>query len=72
MKLQAIIKAPGRFLSREDSIWHVGSPKLFDDMEAAGWIKPVVQKTRYVLYDVRALDAACDRVGQGEYPGENQ
>jgi len=69
VKFVATIKAPARFLNREDAIEYVGSVKLFTDMEEAGWFRAVVQRTRFVLYDRAAVDAACDRVAQGEYPG---
>jgi len=69
VKFVATIKAPARFLNREDAIEYVGSVKLFADMEQAGWFRPVVQRTRFVLYDRAVLDAACDKVSQGEYPG---
>ena len=69
MKFTATIKSPPLGLNREDAIEYLGSIKLFMDMESVGWIKPVIQKTRFVMYDRAAIETAWNRVLQGEYPG---
>jgi hypothetical protein len=71
MKFNAVIKAPPLALNREDAIDYLGSVKLFVDMETAGWIKPVIQKTRFVLFDRQTLEDAWWRVTEGQYPGIN-
>jgi hypothetical protein len=68
VKFNAILKSPPLGMNREDAIDYLGSIKLFMDMEAVGWIKPVIQKTRFVMYDRASLEGAWNRVLQGEYP----
>jgi hypothetical protein len=69
VKFTATIKSLPLALNQEDGIDFIGSVKLFMDMLEAGWIKPIVQKTRFVLYSRASLEAAFARVEAGEYPG---
>ena len=69
VKFTAKIQAPPLSLNREDAVEYLGSIKLFTDMEEAGWIRPVIQRTRFVVFDRAAIEAAWDRVLKGEYPG---
>jgi len=39
-------------------------------MFKAGWIKPVVDRRKCRLFDVKMLDGCCDRLALGEFPGE--
>ena len=61
-----------RMLRKEDAGQYIGSPQLLKFMENAEppWIKPVVSKHKLVLFDVKHLDACCDRLSRGEFPGE--
>ena len=69
MKYSAIKSAP-RMLRKDDAGQYVGSPKLLEQMEKAAppWIEPAVARHKMTLYDVRHLDACCDRLSRGEFP----
>lgn len=59
-----------RLLNEHDAGQYVGVPALLNRMLKAGWIKPVVDRRKMRLFDVRQLDACCDRLALGEFPGE--
>ena len=46
----------------------VGSTKLFDDMVANGWLKPVIQGKRLTLYDAGDIVKCWGRILKGEKP----
>ncbi len=63
--------------NRLDAEGYVGTPQLFADMLAAGWIKtcqptgwadPSWNWRKPVLFDRRDLEAACERYRAGEVP----
>jgi hypothetical protein len=72
MKFTATIQAPSLGLHREEAMEYIGPHKLFLDMEKHGWIKPVINRSRFVIFDRASLDAAWERVVAGEYPGESR
>lgn len=48
----------------------LGSSELLERMKAAGWIKPVVNEHKLVIYDGSALAKCWARVCGGELPPE--
>ncbi len=46
-----------------------GSEVLLDEMVAAGWIKPRVQRNKLTIYDYSDLARCWARVCKGEMPG---
>ena len=46
----------------------VGSMELFNEMKAAGWISPVVQRHKITLYDAGDLAKCWARILNGEVP----
>lgn len=46
----------------------VGSVQLFDEMRAAGWIRPVLSRRKLVLFDFAAVAACWARICKGEVP----
>jgi hypothetical protein len=67
MKYSQLIATP-RMLRKEDAGKYVGGPKMLEWMERANWIKPAVAQHKMTIYDIRQLDACCDRLGRGEFP----
>lgn len=45
-----------------------GSPQLLEDMERGGWLKPVVDRHKLVLFDRGDLLRAWSRIVGGEQP----
>jgi hypothetical protein len=68
MRYSVIRAATQRMLTRDDAGRYLGVPVLLAKMEAVGRIKPAVRRGRIVLYDVKALDACCDRLSVGDFP----
>jgi hypothetical protein len=48
---------------------YAGTPQLLLLMEQHGWITASVRRHKMKLYDRRLLDACCDRITAGEFPG---
>ena len=71
MKILQSTTAPKRGLRPEEVAWRVGSKKLVDEMEAAGWIKAVVQRHKLKLFDAADIDRAWSRILAGELPGRS-
>lgn len=46
----------------------VGSAEFLKELEAAGWLKPVVRRNRLTLYSVRQLQRCAERLEAGETP----
>jgi hypothetical protein len=59
-----------RLVRRDGCRSYVSAPQIFDLMEEAGWIKPVVSQNRMTLFDLQDLDACIDRLKAGEFPGQ--
>src|SRR3954447_1102622 len=57
-----------RGLRPDEVAWCVGSKKLFDEMEAAGWLIAVVQRHKLKLFDAGDVDRAWSRILSGELP----
>ena len=55
----------------QDAGAYVGYAILLERMVKAGWLKPVVHRRKMILYDIRDLDRACDRIASGEFPGDD-
>ena len=61
--VQRIITTPRRALRRADAALYAGvSPSKFDDLVADGRLPKAVRVDRCLLWDIRALDAALDRL----------
>lgn len=43
-------------------------PALFDKMRKAGWIRPVVDKPKMVLFRLSHCERCLDRLERGEFP----
>lgn len=63
--------APKRGLRPDEGAWRVGSKKLFEEMEEAGWIKAVVRRHKLKLFDAGDVDRAWSRILAGELPGRS-
>jgi hypothetical protein len=48
---------------------YVGAKQLLVLLEHCGWITASVRRHRMKLYDRLLLDACCDRLTAGEFPG---
>ena len=57
-----------RMMTEKEAGDYVGLPALFSKMQQAGWIKSAVQRPKMKLYDLKHLDACCDRLSIGEFP----
>jgi len=57
-----------RLVRREDAAAYLAAPQLFAHLEAAGWIAPVVDRHRMLLFDLNDVDACINRLKTGEYP----
>jgi hypothetical protein len=67
--IQVTLKTPlPMSLPVSEAADYVGHPRLFDDMREAGWIKPLVEKKKMVLFDRSDLEGAYARFYAGEYP----
>lgn len=55
-------------MDQEDAADYVGGSVMLSLFERAGWVKPVCRRHKMVRYDAKNLDAACDRLGNGEWP----
>ena len=66
-RARATVAAP-RLMRREAARLYCGAATVFNDMESAKWIKPVVAGNRMTLFDQRQIDACIDRLADGEYP----
>ena len=53
---------------RDEAAAVVGSVQLFDDMWLAGWLKPVVNRHKMVIFDRGDLQRAWSRILAGEMP----
>ena len=61
--VQRIITTPRRALRRADAALYAGvSPSKFDDLVADGRLPKAVRVDGCLLWDIRALDAALDRL----------
>lgn len=67
MKFCDIVQEPF-FLTTEDAARAIGSPKLFEYMIAARWIKPCVDKHRLRLWDPKKVEECANKIKMGEYP----
>lgn len=61
-----IIQRRQRLMTQSDAEDYVGMPIMLDKMKKAGWVKPVHRSSRVAIYDIKHLDAACDRLADGE------
>lgn len=68
MRLSKLIAKSVRLCSAEDAADYVGGQQMLDLFEGAGWVKPACRRHRLTRYDVKQLDAACDRLAAGEWP----
>lgn len=66
-KFSTVVIEP-RLLRAGDAGCYVGCPGLLKRMDAAGWIKPVVQRKKMTVYRRVDLDACCARLDAGEFP----
>lgn len=57
-----------RFLHPEEAADFVGGPSIFNAFLKDGWIAPVIKGKRLTVYDIKRLDAACDRFALGQLP----
>lgn len=54
---------------RNDAVTMLGgSRKLFDDVVAAGWLKPILSRHRLVLFDAGDVAKCHARIRNGEEP----
>ena len=53
---------------RDEAAAAVGSRQLLEDMVRAGWLKPVVQRHKLVIFDRGDLHRAWGRILNGEQP----
>jgi hypothetical protein len=67
-RFSKLIAKSVRLMDQEDAADYVGGKLMLDLFEAAGWVRPSVRRHRLVRYDANLLDAACDRLGAGEWP----
>jgi hypothetical protein len=59
-------------LRPEEGIFIIGSRQLWDEMVAAGWLRPVVNRHKLQLYDRGDLSRAWSRILAGEQPPRRQ
>jgi hypothetical protein len=71
MRFSKLIAKSVRMMDLEDAKAYVGGPTLLELMEEHGWIKAAIRRHRMVRFDCKVLDAACDRLSAGEFPGES-
>lgn len=70
MRFSKLIAQSVRMMSRDDAEAYVGGQFILKLMEEAWpepWVKAVVKRHRMTLFDVKDLDAACDRL-HNEWP----
>lgn len=70
MRFSKLIAQSVRLLSVEEAQAYVGGPQLLSLMEENGWVKPSCREHRLTRYDCKVLDAACDRLLAGDFPGK--
>jgi hypothetical protein len=56
----------------EEAAFIVGSPQLWQEMVAAGWVRPVVHRHKLLLYDRGDISRAWARILSGEQPPRRQ
>lgn len=52
----------------EEGIFIIGSRQLWDEMVAAGWLRPVVNRHKLQLFDRGDISRAWTRILNGEQP----
>jgi hypothetical protein len=52
----------------EEAAEQVGSRVLFSEMRRAGWVKPVIDRHKLVLFDASDIERAWSRILSGETP----
>jgi len=62
------ITAPKYGLRPSEVTSAFGSEQLFNEMRAAGWIAPVIQRHKLTLYDAGDVAKCWARVMNGERP----
>jgi hypothetical protein len=53
----------------DEAAKYLGAKQLLVLLEQQGWITASVRRHRMKLYDRCLLDACCDRISAGEFPG---
>ena len=66
------ISTPAVLLRPEAAAKMVGSVEFLRELEAAGWIKPVIRRSRLTLYSVRHLQNCAYRLEAGEIPSSSK
>ena len=66
---RGIINAKPLLLRPDEAALFVGSTSLLEEFRRGGWIKPMYDRHRLVLYSVRQLEACVGRLEVGEKPG---
>jgi hypothetical protein len=66
--INVTIKFLPKSLNTSDACDYLGSPKLLEDMRAAKWVTPLIERNKMVLFDRADLDTAYARFYAGEYP----
>jgi hypothetical protein len=56
----------------EEAAFIVGSPQLWQEMVAAGWVRPVIHRHKLLLYDRGDISRAWARILSGEQPPRRQ
>jgi hypothetical protein len=64
--IHVTIKFLPKCLNSVEAADYVGATKLFEEMRAAGWIRPLCERNKMVLWDRADLDTAYARFYAGE------
>src|ERR1017187_520754 len=56
----------------EEAAFIIGSTQLWQEMVAAGWVRPVVQRHKLLLYNRGDISRAWARILSGEQPPRRQ
>ena len=67
MNITVQIQQP-RLLNVEQAETYVGGRTILERMLSAGWLKHSIQEKKLTRYDVKALDAAVDRLRLEDLP----
>jgi hypothetical protein len=68
--INLVVKFLPLAMNATDAGEYIGSPKLFEDMRRAGWIKPCPNAShKLTLFDRSEIEKCYARFRAGEYPG---
>lgn len=69
MKFSDLVQIAPSLVRPPEAAAILGSVELLDELVAAGWLKPVVQRHKLTLYSVKALQSCAARLEAGEEVG---